>query len=84
MSAVTALYGNVAHTFEHYGNMITYMRMKGLVPPSTEHDKAGAVAIAEGRRMTVRRTLSVVALLAAVIAAGCGEAPPAARPAADR
>ncbi len=36
MSAVTALYGNVAHTFEHYGNMVTYMRMKGLVPPSTE------------------------------------------------
>jgi uncharacterized damage-inducible protein DinB len=36
MSAVTALYGNVAHAFEHYGNMVTYMRMKGLVPPSTE------------------------------------------------
>jgi len=36
MSAVTALYGNVAHTFEHYGNIVTYMRMKGLVPPSTE------------------------------------------------
>jgi uncharacterized damage-inducible protein DinB len=36
MSKVTALYGNIAHTFEHYGNMVTYMRMKGLVPPSTE------------------------------------------------
>jgi uncharacterized damage-inducible protein DinB len=36
MSKVTALYGHVAHTFEHYGNMVTYMRMKGLVPPSTE------------------------------------------------
>jgi uncharacterized damage-inducible protein DinB len=36
MSKVTALYGNIAHTFEHYGNIVTYMRMKGLVPPSTE------------------------------------------------
>lgn len=27
---------NTAHTDEHYGNMVTYMRMKGLVPPSSE------------------------------------------------
>jgi uncharacterized damage-inducible protein DinB len=27
---------NIAHAFEHYGNMVTYMRMKGLVPPSSE------------------------------------------------
>jgi uncharacterized damage-inducible protein DinB len=26
---------NVSHDFEHYGNMVTYMRMKGLVPPSS-------------------------------------------------
>ena len=26
---------NVAHTFEHYGNIVTYMRLKGLVPPSS-------------------------------------------------
>ncbi len=26
----------VGHGFEHYGNMVTYMRMKGLVPPSSE------------------------------------------------
>ena len=36
MSKVTALYGNTAHTNEHYGNLVTYMRIKGLVPPSTE------------------------------------------------
>lgn len=36
MSKVTALYGNVAHTNEHYGNLVTYMRIKGHVPPSTE------------------------------------------------
>ncbi len=26
---------NVAHDNEHYGNMVTYMRLKGMVPPST-------------------------------------------------
>lgn len=27
---------NTAHTYEHYGNIVTYMRIKGLVPPSSE------------------------------------------------
>jgi uncharacterized damage-inducible protein DinB len=27
---------NVTHDFEHYGNLITYLRIKGLVPPSSE------------------------------------------------
>ena len=27
---------NIAHTDEHYGNMVTYMRLKGIVPPSSE------------------------------------------------
>jgi uncharacterized damage-inducible protein DinB len=27
---------NLAHNFEHYGNLVTYMRMKNLVPPSSE------------------------------------------------
>jgi uncharacterized damage-inducible protein DinB len=26
---------NVTHDSEHYGNMITYLRMKGIVPPSS-------------------------------------------------
>ena len=26
---------NVAHDNEHYGNIVTYLRLKGLVPPST-------------------------------------------------
>lgn len=26
----------VSHTNEHYGNLVTYMRLKGMVPPSTE------------------------------------------------
>lgn len=28
-----------AHNMEHYGNLVTYMRMKGLVPPSSEPRK---------------------------------------------
>lgn len=31
-----ALQLNVAHDFEHYGNLVTYLRMKALVPPSSE------------------------------------------------
>lgn len=27
---------NVSHDFEHYGNLVTYMRMKGMVPPSSQ------------------------------------------------
>jgi uncharacterized damage-inducible protein DinB len=27
---------NTAHTMEHYGNLVTYMRIKGIVPPSSE------------------------------------------------
>lgn len=27
---------NNGHNFEHYGNMITYLRIKGLVPPSSQ------------------------------------------------
>jgi uncharacterized damage-inducible protein DinB len=27
---------NVTHDNEHYGNIITYLRMKGLVPPSSQ------------------------------------------------
>lgn len=26
---------NIVHTMEHYGNLVTYMRMKGIVPPSS-------------------------------------------------
>jgi uncharacterized damage-inducible protein DinB len=27
---------NAAHDFEHYGNIVTYMRLKGMVPPSSQ------------------------------------------------
>jgi hypothetical protein len=27
--------GNTDHFMEHYGNLVTYMRINGLVPPSS-------------------------------------------------
>lgn len=33
---VVVLSFNSAHNNEHYGNIVTYMRMKGLVPPSSQ------------------------------------------------
>jgi len=35
-SKVRGLMDNAAHDWEHYGNIVTYMRIKGLVPPSSQ------------------------------------------------
>ena len=34
------LAGTTSHSNEHYGNLVTYMRINGLVPPSTERAQA--------------------------------------------
>jgi uncharacterized damage-inducible protein DinB len=34
-SRLAALGINATHNAEHYGNLVTYMRMNGLVPPSS-------------------------------------------------
>jgi uncharacterized damage-inducible protein DinB len=31
-----SLISNIGHNNEHYGNLVTYMRAKGIVPPSSE------------------------------------------------
>lgn len=36
LARLTMLSLNTAHTDEHYGNMVTYFRIKGIVPPSSE------------------------------------------------
>lgn len=33
---ISALSANVTHSAEHYGNVVTYLRLKNIVPPSTE------------------------------------------------
>lgn len=39
---LAVLAGNVAHDYEHYGNMSTYMRIRGIVPPSSEKKEGPA------------------------------------------
>jgi uncharacterized damage-inducible protein DinB len=36
---LSVLYFAVTHTYEHYGNLVTYMRLKNIVPPSSEPAK---------------------------------------------
>ena len=33
---LAALMRNTVHDGEHYGNIVTYMRMKGMIPPSSQ------------------------------------------------
>jgi uncharacterized damage-inducible protein DinB len=39
MTRIGVIDFNTAHTMEHYGNLVTYMRIKGIVPPSSEPRK---------------------------------------------
>jgi uncharacterized damage-inducible protein DinB len=41
MPKLSILEFNTHHEFEHYGNLVTYMRMKGIVPPSSEPRTGG-------------------------------------------
>lgn len=42
VAKLTVLSVNTAHMDEHYGNMVTYLRMKGIVPPSSEGNSSPA------------------------------------------
>jgi uncharacterized damage-inducible protein DinB len=42
MAKLTLFSLNTAHTDEHYGNMVTYLRLKGIVPPTSENPPAQA------------------------------------------
>jgi hypothetical protein len=33
------LFFNTSHAWEHYGNLVTYMRLKDVLPPSSEPKK---------------------------------------------
>ncbi len=37
----SSLLGNTTHYMEHYGNLVTYFRMKGIVPPSSRPRTTG-------------------------------------------
>jgi len=36
MPKLSVLNVNIAHSAEHYGNIVTYLRLKNIVPPSSE------------------------------------------------
>ena len=36
LTRASAMAFNAAHDWEHYGNIVTYMRLKGMVPPSSQ------------------------------------------------
>ena len=36
MPKLIVLNGNNMHNAEHYGNLVTYMRLKNIVPPTSE------------------------------------------------
>jgi uncharacterized damage-inducible protein DinB len=36
MAKLSVLAFNTAHNFEHYGNLVTYMRLNKMVPPSSQ------------------------------------------------
>ena len=40
VSKFAVLSVNIGHNMEHYGNLVTYMRMKGIVPPTSEQQGA--------------------------------------------
>ena len=42
IAKLTVLSINTAHTDEHYGKMVTYLRLKGIVPPTSENQSAPA------------------------------------------
>jgi uncharacterized damage-inducible protein DinB len=35
-SRLWVLVFNIAHNYEHYGNFVTYLRMNGMIPPSSQ------------------------------------------------
>ena len=35
-SRIRGLMDNAAHDWEHYGNIVTYLRVRGMVPPSSQ------------------------------------------------
>ena len=45
MAQLSVLHMNIAHDNEHYGNVVTYLRLKGLVPPSSETRPAPKTAL---------------------------------------
>ena len=44
MAKLSILHINTTHLAEHYGNIVTYLRLKNIVPPSSEPRKPAAAS----------------------------------------
>jgi uncharacterized damage-inducible protein DinB len=49
-SAGNVLDFTVFHSLQHYGNIIVYMRLKGLVPPSSQEDSPGSDPVKQDQK----------------------------------
>ena len=47
---LAALWGNIGHDQECYGTMAVYLRLKGIVPPSTEAMERGRAGRGRGKK----------------------------------
>jgi len=54
LAKLTLLSLNTAHTDEHYGNLVTYLRIKGIVPPTSENPPGPAPKIRRSQRLSSR------------------------------
>jgi len=41
LTGAAVLSMNTAHNYEHYGNLVTYLRINGITPPSTQMQQGG-------------------------------------------
>ncbi|MCC6538744.1 MAG: DinB family protein [Bryobacterales bacterium] len=44
-SRLAVLWANIAHSSEHYGNAVTYLRLQGIVPPASAPGSAARVKV---------------------------------------
>ncbi|MFN8061097.1 MAG: hypothetical protein U0Q12_18200 [Vicinamibacterales bacterium] len=71
VTRAAVLANNIAHNNEHYGNLVIYMRLKGVVPPSTLRAQQPRVAVLHDARtsttLAAARARWIVALAATLI-----------------
>jgi len=57
MPKLSVLQYDVSHNFEHYGNLVVYMRLKAVVPPSSETPLSAGANTSEHKAIDVARTM---------------------------
>jgi uncharacterized damage-inducible protein DinB len=57
MPKLSVLEYNNVHNFDHYGNLAVYMRLKGVVPPSSESPATASAPVVERKAISVSSEL---------------------------